>query len=482
VRAANGCSYAPVADPRASFRVTTTVGVGCDVTIALFSLTAIARKTFIYKISVSISLVSTLPRKHDRHTDTAHEAGEELPRIEVEGGYFASCRLFQAMAVLPMILLCEALTRCLCLLFVAQATKVWITNGTLFFSPNPDNKKSVKGFPLAGTTLEKSDEKAQRTGLFFHTVSRHRFTIVSGNTKHVFACDKEEELGTWLSNIKGATAATATASSAPGTSSAATSAGSDAQIKALVEQMSALKMKNTQLKLKKAEKQTKKALDDADADKGSQIKLLLAQLALLDERNIQLKSANTTPEDNASPEQAAEVKALLAKLAAAKGKNAELRAGKSAAEIQDCLDNARKQKEAKIASLMAVLDSLRATNNKLKNPELAEDDAPAPPSDSMDSPRTKSKKQKMLRYSVTTTIKDVEHISSPVHSGTLKKRSIGVMKRWNKRYFEAGDGKLMCYTVRYVHVCMCACVCLERFFLEVSIALCRAFFFLIFSS
>jgi hypothetical protein len=45
-------------------------------------------------------------------------------------------------------------------------------------------------------------------------------------------------------------------------------------------------------------------------------------------------------------------------------------------------------------------------------------------------------------------LRSVKDIAEPVQTGYLKKRSMGVMKRWNKLYFEAGDNTLTCYKVR----------------------------------
>ena len=267
---------------------------------------------------------------------------------------------------------------------------------------------------------QKGNEKTQRTGLFFHTVSGHRFTIVRKTTKHVFACETDEQLQNWISKVKTATLA---AEGGPA-SSVSVSAGSSpptANIADLVKEMTALKMKNTQLKLKKASAKTQAARNSSEVVKSSVIELMLAEMALLRERNAQLKAPEAGNDDTTTSEQAAEVKALVAKVLLAKKRNAELKAGKTAAEIQDCLDRARARKEEKIGELMATLKALRQANHSLKNPTASADAAAEDDEDSsssgqvpsasegggggsaMDTP-TRGTKKGMLRYSMSVSV------------------------------------------------------------------------------
>jgi hypothetical protein len=186
--------------------------------------------------------------------------------------------------------------------------------------------------------------------------------------------------------------------------------------------MTALKMKNTQLKLKKASAKTQAARNSPEVIKSSVIELMLAEMALLRERNAQLKAAEAGNDDTTTPEQAAEVKALVAKVLLAKKRNAELKAGKTAAEIQDCLDRARARKEEKIGELMATLEALRQANHSLKNPTAAAADAAEDDEDSssssgqvpsasegsgggsaIDTP-TRGTKKGMLRYSMSVSV------------------------------------------------------------------------------
>jgi hypothetical protein len=298
--------------------------------------------------------------------------------------------------------------------------------------------------------------------MFSQNSPNHLFTIVRKTTKHVFACETDEQLESWVSKVESATLA---AEAVPVHSVAvAASVDSLAYIDGLAKEVAALKMKNTQLKLKKASTKAQAARNSPEMDKGHVIDLMLSEFSLLQKRNEQLKTATAGFVDTTKAEQAVEVEDLVTKVLAAKKRNAELKAGKTPAEIQTCLDRAFARKEAKIRELVSTLEALRQTNHDLKNPTPAEEKdkdsgqvppPPPPPPSFAASPRgTPRGKRAMRRYSMSKTVSpaDVTHIAEPAQTGYLKKRSAAVLKRWDRRYFEVGENAMVCYTVT---ACMC---------------------------